>query len=341
MLLRVGDLAKRCGLTVRTLHHYDSIGLLTPSARSDSGYRLYSQRDISRLHQIQALRRFGVSLAGIGEVLANPEISPTAVLEQQIRMLDQQISRTVGLRDRLAQMHAQFVAGVEPDAADWLSTLEMMTMYDKYFSPDELDALPFYQTGQAQQQEWALLVAEVNTLMQAGAPARGAQAQALSVRWMALLERDTAANPTLAAKLNAMHASEEALQAQTGISPQTVDYVMEAFAETKLALYETYLTPVEFAHMRANYGKQMRHWPPLIAAVREAMTQGKTPGDPAVQDLAQRWLALFRAYAGDDPATQQKIRRALEAEPRLTEGTWVDAALLGYLRDALATLPAR
>jgi len=40
MLLKVGDLAKRCGLTVHTLHHYDSIGLLEPSARSDSGYRL-------------------------------------------------------------------------------------------------------------------------------------------------------------------------------------------------------------------------------------------------------------------------------------------------------------
>jgi DNA-binding transcriptional MerR regulator len=56
MLLNVGDLAKRCGLTVRMLHHYDAIGLLTPSARSNSGYRLYDKADIARLHQIQALR---------------------------------------------------------------------------------------------------------------------------------------------------------------------------------------------------------------------------------------------------------------------------------------------
>ena len=49
MLLKVGDLAKRTGLTVRALHHYDSIGLLRPTGRSDSGYRLYSRDDVARL----------------------------------------------------------------------------------------------------------------------------------------------------------------------------------------------------------------------------------------------------------------------------------------------------
>ena len=56
MLLKVGELAKKSGLTVRTLHHYDAIGLLTPSARADNGYRLYNRDDIARLHRIQALR---------------------------------------------------------------------------------------------------------------------------------------------------------------------------------------------------------------------------------------------------------------------------------------------
>ena len=69
MRLKVGDLAKRSGLTVRTLHHYHAIGLLTPSARADNGYRLYDRNDIARLHQIQALRRFGLSLTEIGDHL--------------------------------------------------------------------------------------------------------------------------------------------------------------------------------------------------------------------------------------------------------------------------------
>ena len=47
MLLKVGELAKQTGLTVRALHHYDDIGLLQPSVRSDAGYRLYTRKDIT------------------------------------------------------------------------------------------------------------------------------------------------------------------------------------------------------------------------------------------------------------------------------------------------------
>ena len=62
MLLKVGDLARRTGLTVRTLHHYDEVGLLKPSGRSDAGYRLYSQADVQRLHGIQTMRQMGIKL---------------------------------------------------------------------------------------------------------------------------------------------------------------------------------------------------------------------------------------------------------------------------------------
>ena len=128
MLLKVGDLAKRCGLTVRMLHHYDSIGLLVPSARSDSGYRLYDKADIARLHQIQALRRFGMSLADIGAFLANPDVPLTTIMERQIAMLDQQITQASVLRDRLTRLHDQLVRKEEPELAEWLTTLEWMTM---------------------------------------------------------------------------------------------------------------------------------------------------------------------------------------------------------------------
>lgn len=69
MLLKIGELAKRTGLTVRALHHYDAIGLLSPSARSEAGYRLYNEADIARLHRILALRRFGWRLPTSGQLL--------------------------------------------------------------------------------------------------------------------------------------------------------------------------------------------------------------------------------------------------------------------------------
>jgi len=80
MLLKIGELAKCSGLTVRALHHYDHIGLLTPSTRSDLGYRLYNQADIARLHRIQALRKFGLSLADIGSYLTRPDLPLATVV---------------------------------------------------------------------------------------------------------------------------------------------------------------------------------------------------------------------------------------------------------------------
>ncbi|WP_306471447.1 MerR family transcriptional regulator, partial [Escherichia coli] len=126
-LLKVGELARRSGITVRTLHHYDSIGLLVPSARSDAGYRLYNRADITRLHHIQALRRMGVSLAEVGAILARSGLALPAVIEQQIAMLDQQLAQIAALRGRLQYMHAQLSAGHEPELNDWLTTLELMT----------------------------------------------------------------------------------------------------------------------------------------------------------------------------------------------------------------------
>lgn len=65
MLIQVGELAKRAGITVRTLHHYEQTGVLLPSARSAAGYRLYNLADVQRLHMIRALAKAGLELAEI------------------------------------------------------------------------------------------------------------------------------------------------------------------------------------------------------------------------------------------------------------------------------------
>lgn len=72
MVLTVGQAAEQFGVTVRTLHHYDEIGLLSPSDRSVSGYRLYSRADLERLSIIVVYRRLDLSLDQIRAALAEP-----------------------------------------------------------------------------------------------------------------------------------------------------------------------------------------------------------------------------------------------------------------------------
>ncbi|KGX55766.1 merR regulatory family protein [Burkholderia pseudomallei TSV5] len=338
MLLKIGELAKRSGLTVRTLHHYDAIGLLKPSARADNGYRLYDRNDIARLHQIQALRRFGLTLADVGAYLAQPGTPLTSIVARQIAMLDRQIEQAARLRERLAQLHRELVDGAQPELADWLKTLELMTMYDKYFSEEELARLPMYRNSQVPAPEWAALVDEARALMDAGVAPEDERARALSVRWMTMLVRDTNGDPRFLAKLNLMHDREPSMQAHVGISLALRDYVLRAFSETKMRIYERYLSPEETRFMRANYGKRAMEWPQLMADARDAIEAGVAPASPEGHALARRWLELFRSYAGDDPATQLKFREALANEPELMTGTYADDALLGFVREAMQSL---
>ena len=74
--LKVGELAKRTGLTIRTLHHYDEIGLLKPSGHTESGHRLYTADDIARLQQVISLRQLGFSLEEVRDCLDRPDFSP-------------------------------------------------------------------------------------------------------------------------------------------------------------------------------------------------------------------------------------------------------------------------
>ena len=153
--------------------------------------------------------------------------------------------------------------------------------------------------------------------------------------------RDTGGNPVLFNKLNAMHEREPSVQDETGITPAMMGFVIAAAYEARCAIYRSYLDDGEYAFLRENIGKRSAEWPPLIAQVRTAMDEGKAPGSPDVQVLARHWLDLFRSYAGDNPATQKKIRQALENEPALTETGWVDAPMRAFMRKAMASLQAQ
>jgi MerR family transcriptional regulator, thiopeptide resistance regulator len=337
MLLKVGELAQRCGLTVRTLHHYDSIGLLAPSARSDSGYRLYNRDDVARLHEIQALKRFGLSLADIGTVLADPGQNLASIVERQIESLAQQIEEGKKLHSRLSDLHQQLKRGEEPELSDWLMTLEMMTMYDKYFSAEEIERLPLLNAREtAITAEWASLVNSVREAMESKISTESPDAQALARHWMAMLVRDTNGDPRLVAKLNAMQYQEPEAQEKSGITPEMMAYIQRAFSESKLAIYEKYLSPEEFQFMRENYGERGAEWPPLIGAIRQYLEDGIAPDDPKMKLLATQWMELFRSYAGDNPQTHAKIRAAHQAEPQLLEGTFIDKTLLGYVAQAIS-----
>src|SRR5437870_2179567 len=106
--LKVGELARRTGLTVRTLHHYDEIGLLKPSLHTEAGHRLYTADDVARLQQVLSLRQLGFSLEVVRDCLDRPEFAPLEVIRLHVARLREQIDLQQGLCWRLEALTAHF-----------------------------------------------------------------------------------------------------------------------------------------------------------------------------------------------------------------------------------------
>lgn len=106
--LTVGQVAHRVGVTVRTLHHWDEVGLVRPSLRTPAGYRLYTAADLERLTRVLGYREIGLGLDRIREVLDDPTADVPAALRAQRAQLTERIERLreldAGL-DRMIEAH--------------------------------------------------------------------------------------------------------------------------------------------------------------------------------------------------------------------------------------------
>lgn len=211
--LRVHEFAKLAGVTVRTLHHYDRIGLLRPQ-RSNSGYRLYGQRELERLEQIVALRYIGVPLKQIGQILKTSALAEAlpkqrAMLEEKRRLIDEAIYA-------IRAAEATLSAGGRLETAVLTKIIEVIEMQnegkwtEKYYSPDARSAIKERQASwtpelQARaEQEWQDLFRDVEAALDKDPASE--DAQALGRRWKALVEGFTGGNPEVSQGLNKLYA---------------------------------------------------------------------------------------------------------------------------------------
>lgn len=125
---KVGDLANLTGLTVRTLRFYDQIGLLSPSDQTESGHRLYSESNLSRLHQILSLKELGLSLEEIKLALSGGQISPLEIVNLQINQIKEQIKRQQKLLEQLRHVSKLMQGQAELTVEDFTSLLQAMKM---------------------------------------------------------------------------------------------------------------------------------------------------------------------------------------------------------------------
>lgn len=213
-LLKVGALASRTGLTIRTLHHYDEIGLVSPAARTPSGHRLYDVRDVARLQQIQALRSLGMSLEEIGETLRSGRYAPREIVQLHIARLEQQIAQQQQVVRGLARLADHLDDASELSMDELCQVIGATRTMERYFTPAQLTAMHARgatlgaEQVRAMQAEWAELIPAMRAHWHRGTPSTDPEVQRLAQRWRDLLHQFTQGDPEITQRLRVMAVGE-------------------------------------------------------------------------------------------------------------------------------------
>ena len=230
-MMKVGTLAKKTGLTIRTLHYYEEIGLLSPSHRTASGHRLYRTEDIARLQQIVSLRQLGFALEDVRACLDQPDFSLRRTVELRLLRLREEIALQQRLHLRLEAMADHLRAGQDVSAEDLIQLIEVMTMIEQYYTPEQLEALKERrdQVGESRIQEvqqlWQELFAEFEEARQAGVDPAAPEVQALAQRAEALVGEFTGGDAGIRQSLNeAVKNETETMYEAWGITPEQGAY---------------------------------------------------------------------------------------------------------------------
>jgi DNA-binding transcriptional MerR regulator len=207
---RIQQFAKLAGVTVRALHHYDRLKLLSPAHRSEHGYRLYVHEDLGRLERILVLRYLGLSLREIASLLTTPGRPGTETLKATLaRQRAALCERREGLDRVLRAIEHARARAEDPAEPEWLlyqtilkevQMQEATTWTERYYSPKALEALRERRAVLTPEQttqigtRWQGLFADIQSALDLEVPPDSAEGRALVARWMRLSDEFTQGN---------------------------------------------------------------------------------------------------------------------------------------------------
>ena len=219
---KIGELARRTGLTVRTLHHYDEIGLLSPAERSDGGHRVYAEADVQRLYRIVSLRSLGFPLDAIAQALDSQTFDAQQAVDDHLRRLEAQIAQEQQLLDKLRRLRQRL------DADDFLTTIEELTMRERYYTPEQLDQLEQRRQRLGEdaikdvEREWSEIFATLKQEMDDGTDPADPRLRPIGDRSRELIEMFTGGDPGIQASLKRMYETEGSEKASRGMADPAV-----------------------------------------------------------------------------------------------------------------------
>jgi len=229
--LKVAAVARRTGVSVRTLHYYEEIGLLSPSGRTASGHRLYTRREIQRLQQIRSLQHLGMGLSEISECFEKGRIDAKGVVRDHL----ERVRKEMGALGRLESLLNNILTLLDGDEHDdgsttetFLKTVETMTMLDKYFTQEQQKQLHDHQASGTE--TVTPVVQDLQKALDSGVPPGSPEARTLIQRWTEALEEVTGGDQAMVESIHRMLHEEEQARESHGISDALFAYMGQVMA---------------------------------------------------------------------------------------------------------------
>ncbi|WP_292938133.1 MerR family transcriptional regulator [Noviherbaspirillum sp.] len=313
--LRIGALAARAGMTVRMLHHYDRIGLLKPSGRSGSAYRLYSTADVARLQAIQGLRQLGLSLREIQNLLRDESDRLPEIVDRQIHTIERQIAQSRQLYEQLLLLKSAMMRGEKPTLDDHLRLLTTMSTYERYFSPGEL--AKFFESRPSIEERWPPLITAIRDAMNRAVPIDSLELQPLARQWMDLSLLMARGDYDLMKRWEKMYLQEPAVRGKAGDDLELVTYINRAI-ELRLTAFYRHVTPEQFKRLDFSLETE---WEQLRWEFAGSAESNLRLRGAVLRQARVRYRSLVDRMAAQEPTLAEKYITALCAEPLLRAGS--------------------
>ena len=212
--------------------------LLKPSLHTAAGHRLYTAADVARLQQVLSLRQLGFSLEQVRDCLDRPGFSPLEVIRLHVARLREQIELQRKLCDGLEALVSYFQSAGEVSAEMFLQAIEVMTMIENYYTPEQMesfrkrreeaaaagqDPAEIARQGQA---DWNALLAQYKAEMEKGTDPADSRLQELEKRRRALVSAFSGGDAAIEQNLQRLWMEQgDKLCAQFGIDPKVMEYL--------------------------------------------------------------------------------------------------------------------
>lgn len=230
--LKIGELASMTGITVRTLHYYDEVGLLKPSKITETGHRLYDMQSVTTLYQIVSLKDMGFNLDEIKGLIHDRNIDIGKFIEVHISKVQGEIAQNQLLLSRLLKIKRELIDNKNISIDDFKAIVPFInSSADKYITKEQLDKirnnLESYIEESEGVTEWIEFISKLNYCYINKLPNTALNAIECVNYWRKLMNKTIGGDEKLKNSIFSFHASLENSQLRYGLTDELYKYLME------------------------------------------------------------------------------------------------------------------